>query len=1005
METTEQKTSLWGPAGLYEARPDETEVLLGSGYRPATPEEIKFSTTPETIKGVGEAVGRGLGGVFFTAAERALGVDKESIANREKISVGETLAPAIEFGTMLAPMGIIGKAAKLTEAGQAISPLLKAAETVSKFTFPGALDVAGNVASRGIEGAAAKLAMKYGVENALYSVSDDFGKKLISNKPEDVHEVLSGALAHAALSGVVGAGLGYGIGKLSPLWKTKEGAKVANAIDQIKADTNPLPPPPAPPGAPVAEEALAAEEKLAAEAVPTETVLTEPLKKPTTYEEYIEQAKKLKEVPLPDVETPDEIALRAANERLGNKVATPVDELQLNALKNTETKRRLEIAKAKNPELAEAMEKRAQVQRYEAEQGIKQNLEKLSPSPATDEISAGKKHVENLSEAIYKFEEENSKQWKKFNNLTVNPVATQLDFITRLESVDKDIRKYFKVNEDGLLKLLPHDALEVGLTEQTYNKLKKIEGILNRKNLTIKNLWNARKTMAPLFKSEEAVTRNESVGIQKILMDMMEESVKKVDPSFETKKLFKDYAIMRENVDKLENFLGTSLDKRGKLVNPEQVMKRLMKSSDTIDFLKTILPKQQFDEFLGDFLSLNMQNLTKEGVKEGFLSVRRFGKFLKDNDAKLKFAFGENQAMLQEIKDWTTLATIVPDMAKVNVSESGVFAVRALEEKMLQNYETLKNIVSTGSLTGAAINVTKKAVEAVLKRVEQTATKKETEQLITSLLQGQEKQAGAASILRTIKDWSKSTNAAAFESLKQYLGAATKGTYLITKEIKTIFDPEKPAQPEKPDIKKLDRLDKKLQALGSKPEDLLNVGGEIGYYAPEHATAIGTVSARVVNYLNQKRPTPKKNGPLDREIPPSKAQLNNYYRTLNLAENPTVILQRIKNNTIHSRDVVDLKNIYPELYDSFLMKLSNELLEAQTKGKQLPFSIKKGLSIYSGSPLDSTMTPQSIQAAQATYQPQQQPQTALPQMAKKSSRKSQLPSLTETDQQRRMLKR
>jgi hypothetical protein len=989
MENLEQKIKLWGPTGLTETTPDEAEVLMTSGYRPATEEEIKFSSTPETIKGVGEAVGRGLGGVFFTAAERALGVDKESIANREKISVGETLAPAIEFGTMLAPMGIIGKAAKLTEAGQAVSPLLKAAETVSKFTFPGALDVAGNVASRGIEGAAAKLAMKYGVENALYSVSDDFGKKLISNKPEDVHEVLSGALAHAALSGIVGAGLGYGVGKLSPLWKTKEGAKVANAIDQIKADTNPLPPTAAP----------AAEEKLAAEIIPEE-----PLKKPTTYEEYLEQGKKLKEVTLPEIETPDEIALRDASERLGNKVKTPVDELQLEALKNTEARRRIEILKGQDPALAEVMEKRAQVQRYEAEQGIRQNLERLSPSPATDEIVAGKKHVENLSEAIYKVEEENSKQWKRFNDLVMNPLATQVDFTGRLERIDPKIRNYFKVNNDGLLKLLPYDALEVGMTEQTYNKLKKIEGIFNKKDLTIRNIWNARKTMAPLFKTEELATRKESIQIQRALMDMMEESVKKIDPSFETKKMFQDYAVMRDNIDQLERFLGTSLDKKGELVNPEEVMKRLMKSSETVDFLKTILPKKQFDEFLGDFLSLNMQKVTKEGVKEGFLSTRRFGKFLKDNDAKLKAAFGENQAILQEIKDWNTLATIVPDMAKVNVSESGVFAARAIKEELAKNYETLKNVVSSGSLSAAAINAARKMGEAVMRRVEETATQKQVEQMVTSLLQGQEKQAGAASLLRTIKDWTKSTNAAGFEALRQYLGAATKGTYLITKEIKTIFDPEKPAQPEKPDIKKLDRLDKKLQALGSKPEDLLNVGGEIGYYAPEHATAIGTVSARVVNYLNQKRPTPKKNGPLDREIPPSKAQLNNYYRTLNLAENPTVILQRIKNGTIHSRDVVDLKNIYPELYDSFLMKLSNELLEAQTKGKQLPFSIKKGLSIYSGSPLDSTMTPQSIQAAQATYQPQQQPQSALPQMAKKSSRKSQLPSLTETDQQRRMLK-
>jgi hypothetical protein len=47
----------------------------------------------------------------------------------------------------------------------------------------------------------------------------------------------------------------------------------------------------------------------------------------------------------------------------------------------------------------------------------------------------------------------------------------------------------------------------------------------------------------------------------------------------------------------------------------------------------------------------------------------------------------------------------------------------------------------------------------------------------------------------------------------------------------------------------------------------------------------------------------------------------------------------------------------------------------------------------------------AIQAAQATYQQQgQAPEQQMPQMAPKSSRKSQLPTQTQTDQQRRILK-
>jgi hypothetical protein len=77
------------------------------------------------------------------------------------------------------------------------------------------------------------------------------------------------------------------------------------------------------------------------------------------------------------------------------------------------------------------------------------------------------------------------------------------------------------------------------------------------------------------------------------------------------------------------------------------------------------------------------------------------------------------------------------------------------------------------------------------------------------------------------------------------------------------------------------------------------------------------------------------------------------------------------------------------------------------KKQTIPYRVKKSLSLFAARPLDTGLTPQAIQAAQATYlqqgqQPMQQQQ--MPQMAPKSSRKSQLPTQTQTDQQRRILK-
>ena len=194
--------------------------------------------------------------------------------------------------------------------------------------------------------------------------------------------------------------------------------------------------------------------------------------------------------------------------------------------------------------------------------------------------------------------------------------------------------------------------------------------------------------------------------------------------------------------------------------------------------------------------------------------------------------------------------------------------------------------------------------------------------------------------------------------------------------------------------------------LGLNPRAMIDASGDLGYYMPEESTALAATMSRITNYLNSVRPTPKQGGMLGKEIPLSQAQLADYKRTLQIAEQPLIVLKKLQKGNITSKDIKDLNAMYPEVRNMLLDKITRNIVEIKSQGKQIPFTLRKSLSIFTGMPLDNTMSPQSIQSAQATYQMQQQPQQqALPQMAKKSSRKSQLPNLTETDQQRRMLNR
>jgi len=203
----------------------------------------------------------------------------------------------------------------------------------------------------------------------------------------------------------------------------------------------------------------------------------------------------------------------------------------------------------------------------------------------------------------------------------------------------------------------------------------------------------------------------------------------------------------------------------------------------------------------------------------------------------------------------------------------------------------------------------------------------------------------------------------------------------------------------------LDKIDKKAREVQSNPESLLELNDDLNQVLPNQGFTLANASMTALSYINSKRPGPKKNGLLDKEIPPSPQQMANFRRTLEVAENPLVIMKRIKDGTLRSSDVVDLKNMYPNLYDDMLEKMFDGMVKHTTKGQRVPYKVQKYLSLYAGKPLEMGLTPQSIQAAQATYQPQAEPQgQELPQMAPKSSRKSQLPKQTQTDQQRRILK-
>lgn len=220
----------------------------------------------------------------------------------------------------------------------------------------------------------------------------------------------------------------------------------------------------------------------------------------------------------------------------------------------------------------------------------------------------------------------------------------------------------------------------------------------------------------------------------------------------------------------------------------------------------------------------------------------------------------------------------------------------------------------------------------------------------------------------------KAPNAAGFKAAVETSINAIKGNEIINKAAKAIFSPGLDILPSKllPDDSKREKLKKKLDDIQSNNSDLMNVGGQTGYYLEQHGAALSAIAQRASQYLSSLKPNTDKLGPLNSDRVPSIVEKDNYDRALDVAEQPLITMQSIKDGTLTPQDVVTFKSIYPSLYASVSQKLNDEMIKHVSKDGEVPYSTSLGLSLFLGQPLDASMTQQSIASNQPM--PQAAPQ-------------------------------
>lgn len=206
----------------------------------------------------------------------------------------------------------------------------------------------------------------------------------------------------------------------------------------------------------------------------------------------------------------------------------------------------------------------------------------------------------------------------------------------------------------------------------------------------------------------------------------------------------------------------------------------------------------------------------------------------------------------------------------------------------------------------------------------------------------------------------------AFKNAVEFIHATMQGENLLGKAVKNIFRAGAEVLPQRlfPTPKIQEKLKKRLADLDLDTSSLMKVGGNTGYYLPDHGTALGTVAARVTSTLSSLQPSEKKLGILSPQREPSRAEHAAFENALSIAQQPLVTLERIQQGTLTGKDVELLKSFYPALYARMSEKLMNEVNDHVSKDEVVPYPVRLSLSRFLGVPIDASMTPQTIIASQ-----------------------------------------
>jgi hypothetical protein len=104
-------------------------------------------------------------------------------------------------------------------------------------------------------------------------------------------------------------------------------------------------------------------------------------------------------------------------------------------------------------------------------------------------------------------------------------------------------------------------------------------------------------------------------------------------------------------------------------------------------------------------------------------------------------------------------------------------------------------------------------------------------------------------------------------------------------------------------------------------------------------------------------------------LPPSRSEVAQWMRRLRAVENPTSILDDLAAGKLTPESIDAVRTVYPETFADIQGQVLDKLTTMEQRGERPSYAKRVELGLLLGIPTDPTMTPESIAALQAQYQP------------------------------------